>query len=474
MPSVFIKTYGCQMNERDSEQVARDLQDRGHRLVFSEREADVILLNTCSVREMAERKAIGKMGMLRKLRREKPKLVLGYMGCMAQRLGESLKETSPHIDLVVGTQKFHRVADYVEEALQKREESFKQQDIAELGAPLIQPIIPIIDTAPETGSQNTIRDHLPHDEQRVKKEATSFISIMQGCNMHCTFCIVPSTRGEERGRPINEIVSEARTLVEREIREVTLLGQIVNLYGRHEFPKVDAKSPFVQLLEALHEVDGLDRIRFTSPHPMGFRKDLVECFGRLPKLMEHVHLPLQSGSDRILNAMHRPYTASSYRKLVADLRESRPGIAITTDIIVGFPSETEKDYKASRDLAEEIGFDGAFIFRYSKRADTPAADMENQLSEEIKEERNKDLLSVVNASASRHLEACIGTRQEILCEGSSRNDPSRLTGRTRTNKIVIFEGGSRFHGEIFEVAITSASASTLYGDPAIHDGSEKS
>ncbi len=474
MPNVYIKTYGCQMNERDSEQVARDLQDRGHKLVSKEDEADVILLNTCSVREMAERKAIGKMGMLRKLRREKPKLVLGYMGCMAQRLGKSLKETSPHIDLVIGTQKFHRVADYVEEALQKREESFRQQDIAELGAPLIQPIIPIIDTAPETGSQNTVRDHLTQDDKLVRKEATSFISIMQGCNMHCTFCIVPSTRGEERGRPINEIVSEARILVERGIREVTLLGQIVNLYGRHEYPKVDGKSPFVQLLEALHAVDGLDRIRFTSPHPRGFKKDLVECFGRLPKLMEHVHLPLQSGSDRVLKAMHRPYTAASYRKLVSDLRRSRQGIAITTDIIVGFPGETEKDYKASCALAEEIAFDGAFIFRYSKRGDTPAADMEEQVSEEIKDERNKDLLSIVNASASRYLEACIGTRQEILCEGPSRNDPSRLTGRTRTNKIVIFEGGNRFLREIFELAITSASASTLYGDPAIHNGTAKS
>lgn len=466
MPSVYIKTYGCQMNERDSEQVARDLQNRGHKLVATERDADVILLNTCSVREMAERKAIGKMGMLRKLRREKPLLVLGYMGCMAQRLGESLQEKSPFIDLVIGTQKFHRVADYVEEALRKREETFALEDIAELGEAVLPPIIPIVDTAPEIGSQNTIRDHLPEK----KKEATSFISIMQGCNMHCTFCIVPSTRGEERGRPIAEIVAEARTLVERGIREVTLLGQIVNLYGRHEFPKLGNKSPFVQLIEALHEVDGLDRIRFTSPHPMGFRKDLVDAYGRLPKLMEHIHLPLQSGSDRILKAMHRPYSSAAYRKLVADLRASRPGIAISTDIIVGFPGETEEDYQASRDLAEEMGFDGAFIFRYSQRADTPAAEMEDQLPETIKEARNKDLLSVVNASASRHLDACVGTHQEILCEGPSRNDPLRLAGRTRTNKIVIFEGGSRFHGEIFDVAITSASASTLYGDPAIHDG----
>ncbi len=465
MPSVYIKTYGCQMNERDSEQVARDLQDRGHTLVSQERDADVILLNTCSVREMAERKAMGKMGILRKLRREKPTLVLGYIGCMAQRLGESLKESSPHIDLVVGTQKFHCVADHVEAALRKREEAFAQEDIAELGKPLSQPILPIIDIEPEVGSQNTIRDHL----SEKKKEATSFISIMQGCNMHCTFCIVPSTRGEERGRPISEIVEEARTLVTRGIREVTLLGQIVNLYGRHEFPTVDGKSPFVQLLEALHEVEGLERLRFTSPHPMGFRKDLIECFGRLPKLMEHVHLPLQSGSNRILKAMHRPYTADSYRKLVADLRSSRRGIAITTDIIVGFPGETKGDYKASRDLAEEIGFDGAFIFRYSQRADTPAAEMDDQLPEAVKEERNQDLLSVVNASASRHLEACIGTEQEILCEGPSRNDPHHLAGRTRTNKIAIFEGGSHLHGKIFNLKITSASASTLYGTPAIRE-----
>jgi len=465
MPSVFIKTYGCQMNERDSEQVARDLRDRGHRLVSSEKEADVILLNTCSVRDMAEQKAIGKMGMLKKLRREKPKLVLGYMGCMAQRLGGELQSRSPHVDLVVGTQKFHRVADYVEEALRKREEAHDREDISELGISA-NPLMPIIDTAAEEGSQNTIRDHLPDN----RKEASSFISIMQGCNMHCTFCIVPTTRGPERGRPIREIVDEATKLVEQGTREVTLLGQIVNLYGRHEFPKTNGKSPFVQLIEALHDVDGLDRIRFTSPHPMGFRKDLVECFARLPKLMEHVHLPLQSGSDRILKAMHRPYTAESYRRLVGDLRSARPDIAVTTDIIVGFPGESDDDYKASRDLCEELELDGAFVFRYSKRGDTPAALMDEQLNEEIKESRNQDLLSIVNASASRKLQACVGTRQEILCEGPSRNDPARLAGRTRTNKIVIFEGGKRFHGQIFDVAITSASASTLYGDPAIHDG----
>ena len=467
MPSVFIKTYGCQMNERDSEQVARDLQDRGHTLAANENDADVILLNTCSVREMAERKAIGKMGMLRKLRREKPKLVLGYMGCMAQRLGGSLLETSPHVDLVIGTQKFHRVAEYVDEALRKREESFLLEDTAELGS-AYRALPPLMDVASEEGSQNTIRDHLSDH----KKVSSAFISIMQGCNMHCTFCSVPTTRGSERSRPISEIIDEAHALVEKGVREVTLLGQIVNLYGRKEFPKVAEKSPFVQLLEALDGVDGLDRIRFTSPHPMGFRRDLVDCFSRLPKLMEHVHLPLQSGSDRILKAMHRPYTAASYRKLVSELRATRPDIAITTDIIVGFPGETTEDYHASRELAKELEFDGAFIFKYSKREGTVATMMDNQVPEKLKEERNQDLLSVVNASASLKLDACIGTHQQILCEGQSRNDPSRLSGRTRTNKIVIFEGGSRFYGQIFDVAITSSSASTLYGDPAIHNDGE--
>lgn len=460
MPSVFIKTYGCQMNERDSEQVARDLVASGYTMTTKESEADVILLNTCSVREMAENKAIGKMGFLRKLRRKNPQLVLGYLGCMAQRLGGALKEKSPHIDLVVGTQKFHRVADYVTEAIKRRQAAVEeQQELADLAKIFVNPLV---DIEEEKDSQNTIREH-----HAMEKEASAFISIMQGCNMHCTFCIVPTTRGPERGRPIADIVKEAEELVSMGVREVTLLGQIVNLYGRHEIEKIDGKSPFVQLLEALHNVDGLERIRFTSPHPMGFRRDLVEAIGRLPKVMEHIHLPLQSGSDRILKKMHRPYTAASYRKLVADLRAARPGIAITTDIIVGFPGETEEEYLQTKQLAEELEFDNAFVFRYSQRGDTPAAIMEEQISEEVKEFRNKDLLEVINASASKKLHACIGTDQEILCEGPSRYDSNRLTGRTRTNKIVIFEGGPRFHGEIFNIRIKESTAFTLYGDPAL-------
>ncbi len=451
MPSVHIKTYGCQMNERDSDQVAKMLGERGYRMTEDESEADVILLNTCSVRDMAEQKAIGKMGMLRKLRRARPHLVLGYLGCMAQARGESLLKTTPHVDLVVGTQKFHRVADYVDELLARRQE-----------ARMDDPRLPIVDVDEEAGSQSTIRE-----QELDAGQCTAFVSIMQGCNMHCAFCIVPQTRGVERGRAIDEIVNEVRGLAGRGIREVTLLGQIVNLYGRHEFPRKDGISPFVQLLEAVSGVEGIERVRFTSPHPIGFRSDLIEAFGRIPELVEHVHLPLQSGSDRILKIMRRGYTADAFRKLVGSLRAGRPGIAITTDVIVGFPGETEEDYAATRALVDEVGFDNAFVFRYSPRQNTPAATMEGQLPEEVKEWRNKDLLDIVNRHVARHLQALVGQRVEILCEGASRNNPERLSGRTRTNKIVVFEGAARQIGQIFEVGIERASSSTLYGDPAI-------
>jgi tRNA-2-methylthio-N6-dimethylallyladenosine synthase len=451
MPGVYIKTYGCQMNERDSEQVSKMLVERGYRMVEAEGEADVILLNTCSVRDMAEQKAIGKMGMLRKLRKTRPHLVLGYLGCMAQARGESLLQTSPHVDLVVGTQKFHRVADYVHDLLQNRQHALID-DVRR----------PIVDTDEEPGSQSTIR------EQEVEiGQVTAFVSIMQGCNMHCAFCIVPQTRGSERGRPIAEIVAEVRSLAERGVKEVTLLGQIVNLYGRHEFPKVDDKSPFVQLLEAVCAVDGIERVRFTSPHPIGYRDDLIEAFSRLPKLVEHVHLPLQSGSDRILKIMRRGYTAEKFQKLAERIRAARPGMAITSDIIVGFPGETDEDFQKTRDLCEAVSFDNAFVFRYSPRQNTPAATMEAQISEELKEARNQELLDVVNRHVAAKLDALIGTEVEILCEGASRHNTERLTGRTRTNKIVVFEGAPRHIGQIFPVKITRASGSTLYGDPAI-------
>ncbi len=281
--------------------------------------------------------------------------------------------------------------------------------------------------------------------------------------MHCTFCIVPQTRGAERSRSITEIVCEVRDLVRRGVKEVTLLGQIVNLYGRHEFPKIDDKSPFVQLLEAVHEIDGLERLRFTSPHPIGFREDLIDAYRRLPKLVDHLHLPVQSGSNTILNAMHRTYTAEKYVDLVRRVRDARKGIAITTDIIVGFPGETEDDYKQTRALVEEIQFDNAFVFRYSPRRDTPAAKMADQIDEDIKAQRNHNLLEVVNESARRINERLVDRTLEVLCEGPSKTNSSRLMGRTRTNKITIFEGSDELAGALVDIRIERATGFSLYG-----------
>lgn len=454
MPKVFFKTYGCQMNERDSEQVSRDLLARGYDLTPDEKDADVVLINTCSVRDLAEQKALGKMGMLGRLRANKPEMVFGFLGCMAQSRGNELVKDVEHVDLVVGTQKFHRVADYVDQLYQRK--------IALRERLMDDERFSIVDVEEEPGSQETIREHTLTEQQ-----ATAFVSIMQGCNMHCTFCIVPSTRGSERSRTIAGIVDEVRGLVARGVREVTLLGQIVNLFGRHEFPKVDGKSPFVQLLEAVHEVEGLRRLRFTSPHPIGFRADLVECYARLPKLMPHIHLPLQSGSDRILKAMHRAYTAEKYFALTEALRRARPDVAITTDIIVGFPGETDADYAATRELVQRVRFDNAFIFKYSQRRDTPAAEMGEQLPESVKEERNHDLLEVINVIAREKNETLVSQRVEILCEGPSKTNEQRLMGRSPGNKIVIFEGSDRHIGEVFDVQIERTTGFSLYGNPAV-------
>jgi len=451
MPKFFIKTYGCQMNERDSEQVAHSLIERGYQAVANEAEADVVLLNTCSVRDMADQKALGKMGMMGQIAKRRPEVVFGFLGCMAQARGDSLFKGLPHLDLVVGTQKFHRVADYVEELLEKKR-ARRMDDLR----------LSVCDIEEEAGSQATIRE-----QQLAPRQATAFVSIMQGCNMHCTFCIVPRTRGAERSRSIPEIVQEVRGLVERGVKEVTLLGQIVNLFGRHEFPKIGKKSPFVQLLEAVHAIEGLERLRFTSPHPIGFREDLVEAIAVLPKLAGHVHLPLQSGSNRILKAMHRPYTAEKYYSLVGEIRKARPEVAVTTDVIVGFPGEEECDYAQTRELVSKIGFDNAFIFRYSTRSGTPAATDPNQLPEEIKEARNQDLLRVVDASAHRANARLVGREVEILCEGPSRNNHARLMGRTGSNKIVVFEDQRDRAGEMMRIAVQQANGFSLYGTPVV-------
>lgn len=441
------------MNERDSEQVARMFVEGGYTVTKEEKEADAILVNTCSVRDQAEQKALGKMGMMGKHRAQKPHVVYGYMGCMAQSRGPELFNNIPHLDVVVGTQKYHKVFEYVDGILSRRMEQRMDDPALSLSGESV------CDIEEEADSQNTIRDHVTQADQ-----SSAFVSIMQGCNMRCSFCIVPDTRGRERGRPIADIVSECEELVAKGVKEVTLLGQIVNLYGRTEFPKVDGKSPFVQLLEAVHAIDGLERIRFTSPHPIGYRKDLVEAFTYLPKLCSHIHFPMQSGSDDILRQMRRPYKNEKFVEICENMKAARPDLAITTDIIVGFPGETEEDFQKTVETVKRLDFDNAFVFRYSKRRNTPAAEMDAQISERVKEERNQELLRVCNELAIRKNGELVGTRQQVLCLGPSKTNKARLMGRTSQNKIVIFDGDAeRMTGEIFDVKIEETTGFSLYG-----------
>jgi tRNA-2-methylthio-N6-dimethylallyladenosine synthase len=446
MPSVYIKTYGCQMNERDSEAVAAQFVAKGYTLASSEALADVVLLNTCSVRDMAEQKAIGKMGALAvEVRRNRPGVVLGYLGCMAQSRGGELLQ-QPGVQLVLGTQKFHHAASYVGELLGGRQQR-------------------IIDTAAEPQSETRIREHLA--EGGKPANVTAFVSIMQGCNQHCTFCIVPSTRGAERSRPIDDIVAECRELVSQGVKEITLLGQIVTSYGRREIGIRNGRSAFVQLLETVHEIDGLERIRFTSPHPKGYGNDLIDAYSRLPKLVESAHIPVQSGSDRMLKAMHRGYTRERFLGIIDRLRQVRPGMGISTDVIVGFPGETEEDFAQTLSLFQEVQFDQAFIFRYSKRRDTPAAGQDGQVPEEIKEERHQRLLRLLDEIARERYARLVGQRMQILVEGPSKRNEARMTGRTRCNKIVVFDGDERHRGQLLDLDIERVGSFTLYGNPAI-------
>jgi len=447
MPSVFIKTYGCQMNERDSEAVAAQLVAKGWSLAPSEKNADVVLLNTCSVRDFAEQKAIGKMqNIAADVRKNRPDVVLGFLGCMAQSRGRELIDKLPDVDLVLGTQKFHRAADYLDEIISGAREK-------------------IVDVAEEQGSEATIRDHLLNGS--AKTSVSAFVSIMQGCNQYCTFCIVPYTRGEERSRTIPDIAAECRELVSRGVKEITLLGQIVTSYGKRDIPAHDGNSPFVQLLDAVHEIDGLERLRFTSPHPKGYGDDLIDAYARLPKLVESAHLPVQSGSDRVLKLMHRGYTRERFLGIIQKLRRARPEIGVTTDIIVGFPGETEEDFEETLSLAREVEFDNAYIFKYSQRRDTPAAEMPDQVPQKIREERNQRLLETVNEIAVRKYKKFVGQQVQILVEGPSKKNPARMTGRTRCNKIVLFDGSDRHRGQFMDLKIIRAGSFTLYGDPAI-------
>ena len=438
MKKVFIKTYGCQMNVRDSEAVTALLRDRGYGIASREADADIILLNTCSVRDLAEQKALGKMTGLAHIKKHKPGLILGYMGCMAQSRGAELLK-APAINLVVGTQQFHHIPDYLDELTGRGGDAASTTRAGK-----------IVATAAEAGSESAVNHHEPG-------KVTAFVSIMQGCDMACAFCIVPATRGPERSRPIPEIVDEIRQLVDSGVKEVTLLGQIVTSYGRK-------KAEFVKLLTAVNAIPGLERIRFTAPHPQGFGDDLVAAYQDLAKLCEHAHLPVQSGSDRILQVMRRGYNRAKYLKIIEKLRAARPGIAVTTDIIVGFPGETDEDFAATATLLRDVQFDQGYIFKYSKRRDTPAATMPGQLPESVKDARNQTALEIVNAAALCHNTGLIGQPVEILVEGRSAKGAKRMLGRTRTNKIVVFDGHERQAGQLLKIKIERATTVALYGN----------
>ena len=448
-----------------------------------------MLINTCSVREKAELKALGKMGMLCSQSVDRPWVVFGFMGCMVQSKARELFETVPRLDVVTGTHCYHRVFPLCDSLLKQRLASAVHSPLRK-GAQLCE-----VEDLPD--AHNRIRDHLP-----ARTSCSAFVSIMQGCEMRCSYCIVPYTRGAERSRPAADILDEVRCLVDSGVKEITLLGQIVNRYGREE-PVIDGRSGFVRLLEMVHEVDGLERLRFTSPHPIGFREDLVRAFSYLPKLCSHIHFPMQSGSDRILQLMRRPYKQQKYVELCEAMRVARPDLAITTDIIVGFPGETpeqvaetvdvvkkarfngaftfiyskrtgtpaasmpeqvsEEDYLLTKAAVEQIKFDNAFIFQYSPRRGTPAADMPDQVCLREKEARNHDLLDTVNRIAIARNRALVGTQQVILVDGPSKTNPNRLQGRTSQNKPVIIEQGIAKVGELLPVTIRECTGFTLYG-----------
>ncbi len=451
MNRVFIKTYGCQMNERDSEAVASMLRARGYDIVSDESEADTVLLNTCSVRDQAELKAIGKAGYLIARKRSQPNFKVGIMGCMAQNRGASLLESLPDLDLIVGTQKFHHVADHLDNIIASRKGRGPTPSS-------------IVDLDAEEGSQNTIRNHYAN-----KRQATAFVSIMQGCNMKCSFCIVPTTRGLERHRPMEQILEEIHALAENGTKEVTLLGQIVNNYGQGMIARADGKSGFVQLLEKINDIRGIERIRFTSPHPKGFRQDLIEAYRDIPKLCEYAHIPLQSGSDTVLKAMKRPYTVEHFRSIINGIRTLVPNMYFSTDVIVGFPGETDEDFEMTRQVFDELAFDMAYIFKYSVRTGTTAAEMGDQIPIEVKEARNETLLDILHKHSRNRNDSLVGTVQEVLVEGPAKKGEHIFMGRNRGYRKVLFRGTPHLIGEMLQMKIESATVSTLFAEAGLKD-----
>ncbi len=436
MPKLHLITYGCQMNEYDSERVAGLLRDERYELTETAQDADLILLNTCAIREKCEDKVFSRLGELKHLKRERPHVLIGVMGCMAQLWQGKIQERAPAVDLVFGSAAVSRVGELVARA-------------RATGAPVL-----------ETGEAPLVKiTARPEAVGQLK----AFVTVMEGCEKGCTFCVVPVTRGRERSHSPASIVAEVRELAAAGVREVTLLGQTVNAYGRDLTPATDLAA----LLELVDEVEGIERIRFTTSNPYNLTPRLIRAIRDVPKVVEYLHLPLQSGSDRVLGRMHRGYTRARYLELIAELEETVPGIALSTDLIVGFPGEEEADFEQTVDMVERVGYDNVFVFRYSRRPGTPAATMLDQVPEEIKARRNSRLLEVATRVGAARSGALEGRVLPILVDGVSRKNPDEATGRTRCNRVVNFDAhGRRLLGEVVPVLITQALPHSLRGELA--------
>ena len=443
---IHIKTYGCQMNERDSEALAGMLTAAGHTMVATEEEAEVLLFNTCSVREQAERKAKGKIGYMKKLKARRPELIIGALGCMAQRLGDELLNELPHLDFVLGTGQLHTLVPLVESIRADRRQVASISESAEV----------------LTGMGSHYR---PAGESGADFKAQ--IAITRGCNRFCSYCIVPYVRGREISRAPEDVIAEARQLAADGAKELLLLGQNVAAYGRggDVNPPPAGVSPFAELLEELDRIPELLRIRFTSPYPTYFNDRLIAAIAGSRTVCRNIHLPLQSGSDRILAAMNRQYTAAGYRAVAAALRAAMPDVTFSTDVIVGFPGETEEDFRLTRELMNEVGFDNSFIFKYSPRPGAKSAGEPDSVPQEVKEQRNALLLDDLKTRVAAALKTQEGTVQEVLVEGTSPRNPERWCGRTGTNRLVHFLPGPDLEsGTLRRVRITRAGGVSLFGE----------
>jgi tRNA-2-methylthio-N6-dimethylallyladenosine synthase len=428
-----LTTFGCQMNEHDSERMAGMLDQLGYRRVDTREDADVILFNTCSIRESADNRFIGHLGEAKRLKKENPDRVVGVGGCWSQSLKDEVFERFPFVDVAFGPGQIPKLAEYL----------LSDSLSAQMG---------YFDFESVSGS-------LP---MRREREFQGWMQISQGCNCVCTYCIVPSTRGREVSRPAAELVAEAERLAADGVKEITLLGQNVNSYGRDLAPRV----LFSELLAMIDAIDGVERIRYTSPHPKDMREDVIRAHAELPSVCEHIHLPLQSGSSTILKRMRRTYNRQRYLDRVALIREHVPDCAISTDIIVGFPGETEEDFQQTLDVVEQVRYDSAFTFIFSPRRGTEAAQLPDQLPHPIKRERMERLVEAVQRIATERAQRFVGREMDVLVEGVSRTDPDRLRGRTRHNKTVNFSGLAQ-PGDFARVEITGATSTTLAGEESL-------